>query len=118
MRNPAEKRAKIMAAARQLFYEKSFNTVSMEDIAKMASVGKGTIYNNFESKNDLLVQLAKDVFVEFERVIRDAIEKSDTFFNFILLSVNGMFENIKIKSKILFLFHKEFHVDREKYKAL
>jgi uroporphyrinogen-III synthase/AcrR family transcriptional regulator len=47
------KRERIMEAASQLFSEKSFHEVMMEDVAKMASIAKGTLYNYFASKEDL-----------------------------------------------------------------
>ncbi len=48
-----EKRDKIIEAAAQLFSGKNYHEVMMEDVAKLASIAKGTLYNYFESKEDL-----------------------------------------------------------------
>ncbi|MGE5352388.1 MAG: uroporphyrinogen-III synthase [Acidobacteriota bacterium] len=47
------KRERIIEAASRLFSENSFHEVMMEDVAKMASIAKGTLYNYFASKEDL-----------------------------------------------------------------
>jgi AcrR family transcriptional regulator len=111
-----DKKLRIMNAARELFYEKNFNLVSMDDIARKASVGKGTIYNYFKSKDDLLLQLAVDVFSNFEKGINFSIEESNNVDDFIKLSAEKIFENVKVNSKILFLFHKELYVKGANYK--
>jgi AcrR family transcriptional regulator len=115
VRTPSDKKEKIMNAARQLFYEKNFNSVSTDEIAKKASVGKGTIYNYFKSKDDILLQLAKDVFLHFENDIDRSRLESNDFENFIDTLVDLMFNGVKVKSKILFLFHKELHFSKNEY---
>ena len=47
------KRERILEAAADLFSQKSYHKVMMEDVAKMTSVAKGTVYNYFSSKEDL-----------------------------------------------------------------
>ncbi len=47
------KRAKILAAAAELFAAQSFHKVLLSDVAKAAAVGKGTLYIYFKSKEDL-----------------------------------------------------------------
>jgi len=54
-RHSDEKRARILAAARDLCARKGFDTTRMEEIAAAAGVSKGTLYNFFESKDDLVV---------------------------------------------------------------
>jgi len=47
-----KKREKIIDAAAELFSHKSYHEVMMEDVAKLISVAKGTVYNYFTSKED------------------------------------------------------------------
>ena len=47
------KRERILEAAANLFSQKSYHEVMMEDVAKLTSVAKGTVYNYFSSKEDL-----------------------------------------------------------------
>ena len=47
------KREKILIAAAQVFNRKGFNGTVMADIAAEAQIGKGTLYEYFNSKDDL-----------------------------------------------------------------
>jgi len=52
-------REEILEAALILFSSKGFHTVSMQDIASESEFGVGTLYNFFESKEQLFVELMK-----------------------------------------------------------
>lgn len=47
------RRQEIMDAAETLFAEKGFHGTTLDDIAEAAEFGKGTIYNYFESKEEI-----------------------------------------------------------------
>lgn len=47
------KRGKIIEAASLLFAQKNYHEVMMEDVAKLAALAKGTVYNYFSSKEEL-----------------------------------------------------------------
>ena len=51
------KRKQILAGAREVFLEKGFDAASMNDIARVAGVSKGTLYVYFENKEQLFVEL-------------------------------------------------------------
>jgi AcrR family transcriptional regulator len=53
----ARNRARVLAAAEQLFAERSATAVSMEDIARAAGVGKGTLYRRYPDRAALAVAL-------------------------------------------------------------
>jgi len=50
-----DKRSRILAAAQEVFAEHGFDAARMEEVARRARVGKGTLYNYYESKEDLLI---------------------------------------------------------------
>lgn len=60
-----EKRKKILQAALNVFSQKGFYNTSMSEIAEEADIGKGTVYDYFESKDDLFLTLLDYVFAEF-----------------------------------------------------
>ena len=45
-----------MHAAANLFREKGFEKTSIEELARAAGIGKGTIYGYFQTKSDILNQ--------------------------------------------------------------
>lgn len=51
------KKEEIIQAAVSFFAEKGYSSTSMQEIAKDCGVSKGTLYNLFESKEDLLIQV-------------------------------------------------------------
>lgn len=49
----AAKHARILQAAAELFTERDFHQVLMDDVAERADVGKGTVYRYFPTKEEL-----------------------------------------------------------------
>lgn len=56
-RRAAERKLQIINAAAHLFAEKGFHRTTTRDIAEEADVSEGTLYNYFESKDDLLLDI-------------------------------------------------------------
>ncbi len=56
-RQLAERLDKILAAASRLFAEKGFHRTTTKEIAEAADVAEGTLYNYFDNKNDLLLEI-------------------------------------------------------------
>jgi len=58
------KREQIMQAAEKLFAGRRLHEVTLDDIAREAHIGKGTIYTYFKDKDDLFFQVATAGFEE------------------------------------------------------
>ncbi len=58
-RRAAETRVRLFHCALQLFAERGYPNVTVEDITEAADVGKGTFFNYFESKDHLLGVMAE-----------------------------------------------------------
>lgn len=52
-----ERRRQILAAARKVFSHKGYEATRMADVAVAAGVGKGTLYEHFQGKEDLFTTL-------------------------------------------------------------
>ena len=65
-RKKASTRAQIVSAAIQLFAEHGIEAVTVDQIAAAADVGKGTIYNYFQAKEDIIVAF----MVDLERTVQ------------------------------------------------
>jgi AcrR family transcriptional regulator len=58
-RRAAETRLRLFRCAVQLFSERGFASVTVEEITEAADVGKGTFFNYFESKDQVLGVMAE-----------------------------------------------------------
>ena len=67
LRSPLKKR-QILDGARQVFLLNGYAEASMDEIAVQAGVSKGTLYNHFDSKDDLFKSL---INVEAEGIARE-----------------------------------------------
>jgi AcrR family transcriptional regulator len=58
-RRAAETRLRLFRCALELFAQRGFSNVTVEDITEAADVGKGTFFNYFESKDSVLGVMAE-----------------------------------------------------------
>lgn len=59
-RDPADKRARLLAAARQLFCERGYAATTAAQVAARAGVSEGLLFHHFGSKRALLGAVAAD----------------------------------------------------------
>jgi AcrR family transcriptional regulator len=69
-----ETRRAIMQAAMTLFSEKGFDKTSIEELARTAGIGKGTVYGYFPTKSDILHAFCED---ELESMRQELTENAD-----------------------------------------
>lgn len=70
---PKDKEEIILNAAFEVFRVNGFTNASMKDIAILAGIGKGTIYEYFASKDDLFVQVVKNKTSQFNAEVKNKI---------------------------------------------
>lgn len=63
-RRPHDRPAEIASAAISVFSKKGFASATMDEIAEVAGVSKGTIYLYYRSKEELLVESVRERLVE------------------------------------------------------
>ncbi len=68
-----------MTAAREIFGEKGYHSTTSEEIAKRAGVGKGTIYQYFESKQDIFLQMHILYLQSYSESVTALIQENSTF---------------------------------------
>ena len=71
-----ETRANILNSALELFAKKGYSNTSISEIAKSANISKGLAYNYFKSKEMLMEEVIKILFIEIGSmfVVIDGIE--------------------------------------------
>lgn len=92
-----EKKQKILDAAYRLFLQNGYNSTKIIDIAEAAGIGKGTVYEYFDSKATLLVNIISSGVDDYLDECRSVVESGSTqtkkLFDFIMLEANYIREN-------------------------
>lgn len=69
----------ILEVASSVFIKYGYQKTSMDDIAKEAMIGKGTIYYYFNSKEDIFLAILKNISLEINKVLESKIQKANSF---------------------------------------
>ncbi len=97
MQNGIEKRSMIINAAETLFERYGYQKTSLDDIAREAQLGKGTIYYYFESKEDIFFEVVKEHAERFYKILKTELNKhpkfEDRFSNAIRLPIKLVYEH-------------------------
>jgi AcrR family transcriptional regulator len=71
-------RERLLAAANELFYEEGVHTVGIDRVIEHAGVAKGSLYNTFGSKDELIRAYLETRHANMARRITQALERYDT----------------------------------------
>jgi AcrR family transcriptional regulator len=77
-------RERVMKAARAAFAEHG-SDAQMDDVARRAKVGVGTVYRHFPTKEALFVALLEDTFASVTERSRAALDKDDPWDAFVAM---------------------------------
>lgn len=77
-RRRVEIRDRILRAALRLYSERGVNDTTVEDITNEADVGKGTFFNYFPSKDDVLPHLCKLKMGKIREVVSRSLNSRDS----------------------------------------
>ncbi|MGZ9583879.1 TetR/AcrR family transcriptional regulator [Paenibacillus marinisediminis] len=75
-----DRRKQIIEAAAQSFALFGYKATTMDQVAKIAKVGKGTIYTFFATKEELFDQIIQSVILEMKEIADREIEVKRPFF--------------------------------------
>lgn len=102
-----EKRKRIARSTCNLFTEKGYVNITISEIAKVAGIGKGTIYEYFSNKEDIIFELMACLQEEYDTHLNEKL-KQDISAKEKLISLFDIFlsedEKVQTQRKI----YKEF----------
>ena len=85
-------RERVLAAARAVFADKGIDA-QIDDVAKRAKVGVGTVYRHFPTKEALVDALVRERFEEIAGYAKEALEREDAWEGFCELIWRGAERN-------------------------
>ncbi|MCK4524649.1 TetR/AcrR family transcriptional regulator [candidate division WOR-3 bacterium] len=98
------KKEKIMNAAINFFSENGFDKSALDDIAKYAGVGKGTLYLYFKDKEDIYIKSIKNIFDKWiekmDEVIKLDLNASEKLEKYLDVNIKQIISNMSL-AKIL-----------------
>jgi TetR/AcrR family fatty acid metabolism transcriptional regulator len=114
---PLDKKQRILKAAIQIFAEKGYSGTTISEIASLANVADGTVYEYFKNKEDLLISIPEEYFknhlsrIEETFNIHNPLKKIRRFiqYHFRLYLIDQDFLKIYL---ILILLNRRFYQSR------
>lgn len=96
-----ERTSQIITAAEDVFTKKGFAEARMDDIAEETGLSKGTLYNYFKSKDDLIIAILDRIFQRefkaFEQIDLSTMNATET----INLFVDTVAKDIKLMLRLM-----------------
>jgi AcrR family transcriptional regulator len=109
-KNRAQKRAfrtrkKLKEAALDVFSEKSVDAATVEEITEKADVGKGTLYQHFDDKEEIVITLVEEAVEHLIEFIRAYSAEPETLEDMLEHLLNAHYEfSVEAKEEFLLLF--------------
>lgn len=78
MKSPDSAKDAILDAAEQLFVRYGFKKTSIDDVARAARIGKGSVYLHFSSKEELFAEIVRRVADRLLETLTAAVKRART----------------------------------------
>ncbi|MBA2874733.1 TetR/AcrR family transcriptional regulator [Thermaerobacillus caldiproteolyticus] len=105
----AEKKTAILRSAAEAFALFGYKGTTMDQVAKMANIGKGTLYTIFSSKEELFDEVINRAIMKVVRVAQSAIS-SERSFQENMLAIFDEVMTFRKKSRLLDKLLKEIRI--------
>jgi AcrR family transcriptional regulator len=110
-REKQNRRCDIIKAARIVFARRGFNEATLDEIADVAEYGKGTLYNYFQSKEELFDAVIDDGLGAIVRAAHDACDDpnrplDEAYLAFARKILQILFENAELVPLIMRELHR------------
>ena len=105
IKTPSDKRLRLVGAACAVFAEKGYASTRVSEIAERAGVGKGTVYEYFSSKEELLFAVFESINTDISSRMNDALaaggSTEEQLHNVLRLGAEVISEQVDLQPVIL-----------------
>jgi AcrR family transcriptional regulator len=110
-----ERRRALVNAAVEVFFAKGYHGCRVADVAELAGISQGTVYNYVNSKEDLLRMLVEDHLLEYERIVTTALKGAQTAREKLDALLKGTVEAIfSYRKHYVVMLRELHHVERSR----
>ncbi|MFH0879726.1 MAG: TetR/AcrR family transcriptional regulator [Lentisphaerota bacterium] len=103
-----DKRNDILRAAEHVIQNRRYHEIKLDDIAKAAAVGKGTLYLYFKDKEELFFQLLMEAFDALYAVVQRIVESKRPFQDKLAETMEAMTDFMDRRHRLVhFMFDEE-----------
>ena len=103
-----DRKQHVIKMAHQLFIEKGFQSTTIQDILDYSGISKGTFYNYFSSKNELIMAIFRTLFTKMERERNDLLVGQDPSEPEIFINQIELQMKMNRENKLIPLFEEVF----------
>jgi AcrR family transcriptional regulator len=96
-----ERTSQIITAAEDVFTKKGFAEARMDDIAEETGLSKGTLYNYFKSKDDLIIAILDRIFQREFRAFDEMDSSTMSSTEIINIFVDTVAKDIKLMLRLM-----------------
>ncbi|KKI90450.1 TetR family transcriptional regulator [Bacillus sp. SA1-12] len=101
-----DRKQHVIKMAHQLFIERGFQNTSIQDILEYSGISKGTFYNYFSSKNELLIALFREIFKKINKERNELLIGQDRSNIDLFIKQLDLQLNTNNKNKLFTLFEE------------
>lgn len=120
-----QRRTDILNAALKVFAQNGFDRATIAEIAELAGIGKGTVYEYFKSKKELFEDMIRHSVETYNKKLQNAVTKGNSvqekLINFSIAHSEFMEEHIDILRMLpqphMMSEEMKQHMVQEKYKV-
>ncbi|HDX9588359.1 TetR/AcrR family transcriptional regulator [Bacillus sp. WLY-B-L8] len=102
-----DRKRAIIEAATKSFSAFGYKATTMDQVAKLANVGKGTIYTFFKNKEELFGEIISNLIAEMRQVAELAIDSNEPFFENVHRALYSILEFRKDHQLMIKLIQEE-----------
>ncbi len=102
-----KKREKILDAAAELFSARHYHEVMMEDVARLISVAKGTVYNYFTSKEELYFTIMHTGMENLLSLLKQKTESAQNVIDSLHAFVTHLYLYMMKQKKFFLIYRRE-----------
>lgn len=113
-----ERRRALINAAVEVFFAKGYHACRVADVAELAGIAQGTVYNYVSSKEDLLHMIVEDHLLQYERIVTTALKGAKTSREKLDALLKGTVEAIfSYRKHYVVMLRELHHVERNRRSA-
>ncbi|WFA83104.1 TetR/AcrR family transcriptional regulator [Paenibacillus amylolyticus] len=101
-----DRRQQVMDSAEKSFALFGYKATTMEHVARLANVGKGTIYTFFDNKEELFSEILRSIIADMRQITEQTVKEENSFLDNVHMSMDSLLEYREEHELLIKLFQE------------